>query len=77
MKIQEYINLLAKLLNENGVILIESHRIKPNTVDILENFLKKEQKQFKVIKEGITDDNYGKIRKFYYLKKVTDDNRKE
>lgn len=71
-KLQEYIALLENLLDDNGIILIESHQIKPNKFDMLETFLKEEQKKFKVIDEGVTDDNYGKIRKFYYLKKVTD-----
>jgi len=67
MNLEKYLALLHSFLKKDGIVLIESHPRKD--INELEDFVKNKQKLFEVIENGITDDNMGKIRAFFYLKK--------
>ena len=65
--LDEYIKILSNFLKPNGVILIESHSLR-SSGDKLDTFLKENYKKYKVLESGLTDDDDGHLRRFYYIK---------
>ncbi|MFW6008538.1 MAG: methyltransferase domain-containing protein [archaeon] len=69
LKFEDYIERINFFLKKNGVLLIESHFIFDKSGDRIYSKLKK-IKEFKILQKGIIDDDNGRIREFFWLKKV-------
>ena len=66
MDIQSYLARLHRLLNPNGLLLIESHHQADKTH--LQNEVENATEIFEIIRTGLSDDNGGKTRLFYLLR---------
>jgi 16S rRNA G527 N7-methylase RsmG len=73
--LHRYLELLHRLLNEGGLVLFETHRVNDCNMNEREltterdNILRNEQKLFDIIHEGVIDDQMGRMRRFFYLKR--------
>ena len=68
ISLDEYFIILKNLLKKEGFVLIETHGIKLDEQDELETFIKERQNMFYIEKEGLIDDQTGRLRKFFYLR---------
>ena len=68
ISLEEYFIVLKNLLYHDGFVLIETHGIKLDKQDELETFIKERQNMFYIEKEGLIDDQTGRLRKFFYLR---------
>ena len=68
ISLEKYFIILKNLLYKEGFVLIETHGIKLDKQDELETFIKERQTMFRIEKEGLIDDQTGRLRKFFYLR---------
>ena len=69
MDFKSYLKRIHSFLKEDGKLLLESHGISYYEGDNLEDSLNK-IKFFTIIKKDIIDDQQGRIREFFWLKKA-------
>lgn len=66
----DYINKVLYLLNHQGFLILESHFIYKNQQDQLIRDKVKSISNISIVHSGLIDDNDGKIREFFILRKV-------